>query len=128
MARLQDIIVRVRDIKAAHRNTKTLTLEGDGAFVATANANAEAITKLTTGVVLTCVEKPGEALAFTGIVVTDEQKARNAKEIEQLEKVIANSKRQLGDEKFTLRAPAHIIEGIKTKLADYEAQLQKLRG
>jgi len=128
MERLQDIIVRVRDIKAAHRNTKTLTLEGDGAFVKTAQANAEAITKLTTGVVLTCVEKPGEALAFSGIVVTEEQKARNAKEIEQLEKVIANSKRQLGDEKFVSRAPAHIIDGIKSKLADYEAQLQKLRG
>ncbi len=128
MERLQDIIVRVRDIKAAHRNTKTLTLEGDGAFVKTAEANAEAITKLTTGVVLTCVEKSGEALAFSGIVVTEEQKARNAKEIEQLEKVIANSRRQLGDEKFVSRAPAHIIDGLKSKLADYEAQLQKLRG
>jgi valyl-tRNA synthetase len=128
MERLQDIIVRVRDIKAAHRNTKTLTLEGDGAFVKTAQANTEAITKLTTGVVLTCMEKPGEALAFSGIVVTEEQKARNAKEIEQLEKVIANSRRQLGDEKFVSRAPAHIIDGLKSKLADYEAQLQKLRG
>ena len=63
-----------------------------------------------------------------GLPVTEEQKARNAKEIEQLEKVIANSRRQLGDEKFVSRAPAHIIDGLKSKLADYEAQLQKLRG
>ena len=54
------------------------------------------------------------------------QRKRIEKEKEQLEKNIANSKRQLGDEKFLSKAPAHIIESIKAKLADYEAQLGKL--
>jgi valyl-tRNA synthetase len=56
-----------------------------------------------------------------------EQRKRLEKEREQLEKNIANSTRQLGDEKFLSRAPAHVIESIKTKLVDYEAQLHKVR-
>jgi valyl-tRNA synthetase len=56
-----------------------------------------------------------------------EQRKRLEKEREQLEKNIANSNRQLGDEKFLSRAPAHVIESIKTKLVDYETQLAKVR-
>jgi len=55
------------------------------------------------------------------------QRKRVEKEIEQLEKNIANSKRQLSDEKFLSRAPAPVIESIRQKLADYEAQLRKLK-
>ncbi|MDE3194712.1 MAG: valine--tRNA ligase [Acidobacteriota bacterium] len=54
------------------------------------------------------------------------QRKRVAKEKEQLEKNIANSKRQLSDEKFMSKAPAHIIDSIRTKLAEYEAQVEKL--
>jgi valyl-tRNA synthetase len=56
-----------------------------------------------------------------------EQRKRLEKEREQLEKNIANSTRQLGDETFLSRAPAHVIESIKTKLVDYETQLAKVR-
>jgi valyl-tRNA synthetase len=52
-------------------------------------------------------------------------RTRLRKEIEQLDKVIASSQRQLGSEAFTSKAPPHVIEGIRTKLADYEAQRAK---
>jgi valyl-tRNA synthetase len=55
------------------------------------------------------------------------QRNRIQKEIEQLEKVIASSERQLADEKFLSRAPARVVESIREKLAGYKAQLQKLR-
>ena len=54
------------------------------------------------------------------------QQKRVAKEKEQLTRNIANSIRQLGDEKFLSKAPPHIIDSIKAKLADYETQLSKL--
>jgi valyl-tRNA synthetase len=54
-------------------------------------------------------------------------RTRLDKDSEQLEKVIANSKRQLGDEKFVSRAPDHVVNSIREKLAEYEAQLQKNR-
>jgi valyl-tRNA synthetase len=56
----------------------------------------------------------------------DAQHKRLAKEREQLAKNIANSKRQLSDETFLGRAPAHVVESIRRKLADYEAQLAKI--
>jgi valyl-tRNA synthetase len=58
----------------------------------------------------------------------DTQRKRLEKEREQLQKNIANSHRQLSDEKFLGKAPAHVVESIRTKLADYEAQLRKLDG
>jgi valyl-tRNA synthetase len=54
------------------------------------------------------------------------QRKRLEKEREQLAKNIENSRRQLGDEVFLGRAPAHVIENIRQKLADYETQLAKI--
>ena len=54
------------------------------------------------------------------------QRKRLEKEREQLVKNIANSNRQLGDETFLGKAPAKVIETIRQKLADYEAQLRKI--
>ena len=51
---------------------------------------------------------------------------RQKKELEQVEKNISNSERQLGDEKFLGKAPAHILESMRQKLADYKAQREKL--
>ena len=61
-------------------------------------------------------------------VEVEAQRKRLAKEREQLEKNIANSHRQLGDSTFLNRAPAKVVESIRMKLADYEAQLAKVRG
>jgi valyl-tRNA synthetase len=57
----------------------------------------------------------------------DAQRKRIEKEVEQFEKNIANSERQLADEKFLSRAPAHVVESIRQKLAEYKAQLAKLK-
>jgi len=56
----------------------------------------------------------------------DAQRKRLEKEKEQLVKNIASSLRQLGDEAFLAKAPAKVIETIRLKLADYEAQLRKI--
>jgi valyl-tRNA synthetase len=55
------------------------------------------------------------------------QRQKIARENEQLEKNIANSNRQLADDTFLSRAPAHVVEGIRKKLGEYEAQLNKNR-
>jgi valyl-tRNA synthetase len=54
------------------------------------------------------------------------QRKRLDKEREQLEKNIANSKRQLADEVFLGKAPAKVVDSIRAKLADYQAQLAKM--
>jgi valyl-tRNA synthetase len=57
----------------------------------------------------------------------DAMKLRLQKEIEQLTKVVENTYRQLNNEKFTAKAPAHVIEEMRTKLADYETQIKRSR-
>lgn len=54
------------------------------------------------------------------------QRKRLEKDKEQLEKNINNSQRQLADEAFLSRAPAHVVTSIRQKLGDYEAQLEKI--
>jgi valyl-tRNA synthetase len=56
----------------------------------------------------------------------DAQRKRVEKEREQLEKNIANSRRQLSDEVFLSKAPQKVVDSIRAKLADYETQLAKL--
>jgi valyl-tRNA synthetase len=59
------------------------------------------------------------------ISIPEELKARLRKENEQLVKVIANSRRQLENEDFVKKAPPKVIDGMRAKLAEYEAQLAK---
>ncbi|HXA66369.1 MAG TPA: valine--tRNA ligase [Bryobacteraceae bacterium] len=53
------------------------------------------------------------------------QRGRLTKEIEQLEKLIANIDRQLNNEKFLNGAPVHVVDSLRTKRAEYVAQLEK---
>jgi valyl-tRNA synthetase len=54
-------------------------------------------------------------------------RAKLEKEIVELEKVIANSQRQLSNEAFLAKAPAKVTDGMRAKQAEYEAQVTKLR-
>jgi valyl-tRNA synthetase len=56
-----------------------------------------------------------------------ESYARIVKEIENLERVIANSERQLQDPIFLGKAPEKVVAGLRAKLADYQDQLAKNR-
>ena len=51
--------------------------------------------------------------------------ARIEKEITNLEKVIESSNRQLSDDTFLGKAPAKVVETVRAKLSDYQAQLAK---
>ncbi len=56
---------------------------------------------------------------------TGAHRQRLEKEKEQLEKNIANYRRQLADETATSKKPAKVVEDMRQKLAGYEAQLAK---
>jgi len=56
-----------------------------------------------------------------------EQRARVLKENEQLEKVIANYRRQLDSEETVRKMPEKVVSNMRSKLAEYEAQLAKNR-
>jgi valyl-tRNA synthetase len=56
----------------------------------------------------------------------DKQRKRIEKELEQLEKNIGSIERQLNDEASLSKKPPKIVDSLRTKLAEYQAQREKL--
>ncbi len=120
----QTIIMEIRERRAERKVDKKTSFEVRVYSPESIHTEVIATSTNTSVVVLqtigsTKVEFP----TLTGL--TQEQKVRLRKENEQLDTVIANSKRQLENESFVSKAPAKVIEGMRTKLAEYEAQLAK---
>ncbi len=57
----------------------------------------------------------------------DAERKRLSKEIARLEAEIANARANLDKPSFVERAPAHVVEQMKKRLADFEAKSQDMR-
>ncbi|MGE5646681.1 MAG: valine--tRNA ligase [Acidobacteriota bacterium] len=145
MQLLQDIVAAARNLvrelglDPKQRFEAALYSAGEAARVA--EAQGEAIQKLA-GVNLAVhgfgapAEVPGvkrstndfDMVLQVPAAQTEIQRKRLQKEIKQLEGVIANSHRQLGNAEFLSRAPETVVASIRQKLAEYEGQLEKSRG
>ena len=55
----------------------------------------------------------------------DAQRSRLEKEIQQLERLVIDKDRQLGNEKFLSGAPPKVVDSLRDKRAEYQAQLEK---
>jgi valyl-tRNA synthetase len=135
MKLLQEIVTAVRGLRADHKIDKKQGLLGDlyclravpiDAIQRLANVQlnvrAETAPKLDGAVRST----PDFDLTLQ-IPEAVGQKERLEKENEQLEKVIANSVRQLENEDFLKKAPEKVVASIRQKMAEYEGQLAKNR-
>jgi valyl-tRNA synthetase len=128
MELLQGIITTARNLRAEMKVDPKAQMEGtlstSGDEKAVAEAQLEAILKLA-NLKLTVTEGSEGLKIKANEQQIQAQRNRLLKENEQLEKNIANHKRQLADEKFTSKVPAKILEGMHTKMAEYEQQLAK---
>ena len=122
MKLLQDIVTEVRGIRADNKIDRKEPLHG--VLRIGEKVNLELIERLA-NVTLNVEPHDGAGYSLSlGIPVPTD---RLTKENEQLEKVIANSKRQLENDDFIQKAPAKVVDSIRAKLAEYEAQLSKNR-
>ncbi len=137
MAVLQEAIIAIRNIRAERKIDRKLVLQAS--ITSSLTLDKMVIEKLANVSIADAVN--GSAVKrstpdFDLLVVVPEESAEQvaaqrvklAKEIEQLEKVIANSERQLGNEEFMGKAPEKVVTGIREKLAGYIVQLEKSRG
>jgi valyl-tRNA synthetase len=139
---LQDIISMSRNLRAELKVDPKLALTGNvytqTGVASIVRANLEPIRRIE-NVTLEVKEghAPSTAAAIRSTAEFDlvldlpeaqleASRARSLKEKEQLEKVIANSERQLADEAFRSKAPQKVIDGIEQKLAGYRTQLDKI--
>jgi len=129
MKLLQDIVTAVRELRADHKIDRKVKLSGTLSLGG--SVPMETIERLTN---VGLEVRPREGSGFDlkldlpeAAGTSDEQRERLKKDNEQLDKIIANSLRQLGNESFVAKAPAHVIDGMRAKLAEYQAQLAKNR-
>ncbi|HEY1205932.1 MAG: valine--tRNA ligase [Bryobacteraceae bacterium] len=139
---LQDIVVMVRNLRAdfaldpKQEFDAVLVSSGAAAEVARAQLGViQGFARVTLDVRCDGAGAAGVKRSTSGFDLVLDVPAAQAeilrkrleKENEQLEKNIANSNRQLADETFLARAPEHVVESIRQKLAGYEDQLKKNR-
>jgi len=139
--RVQEVVTMARMLRAESRLDPKQQLEGSlysrGAGLEIARRHADAIARLANvsleyrhGVApkAPVLRSTAEFDVLLHVPKSQEeaQQKRVEKEREQLEKNIASIKRQLSDEVFLSKAPAHVVETIRRKLAEYESQLAKI--
>ena len=129
MKLLQDVVTAIRESRADRKIDRKVKLSGTLSLGS--SVPMETIERLTN---VSLDVLPSQSSGFDLKLdlpetagASDEQKDRLKKDVEQLDKVIANSLRQLGNESFVAKAPSHVIDGMRAKLAEYEAQVAKIR-
>jgi valyl-tRNA synthetase len=141
-ALLQEMITRARGLRADNKIDPNAKVEG---YVETSSVRAAAVAASGNAILdalaggrfeINPTSKPaGSSSASVEFAVTltlsgtqvEAIRQRVAKRIGELEKVIGSSTKQLSSEAFVSKAPAHVIDGIKEKLANYESELAQQR-
>jgi len=141
---LQEIVTSARnlraDMKADPKQALEAVLHSRGAAAEIARREIEAIEKLANLKLEVRAEAPPpnlqgalrsttefDLLLRVPVAQVEIQRKRLEKEIDQLDKLIANSLRQLDNQEFLARAPEQVVHSIRRKLAEYQAQLKKSR-
>ncbi|MCZ2156245.1 MAG: class I tRNA ligase family protein, partial [Bryobacterales bacterium] len=138
---LQAIIGAIRNLRADLGQDPKKIIEARiyarGAAANVANAQLEALNKLSA---VRAEVTEGDAPVLKGAVRStptfdvvllvpaaelEAQRIRVEKDQQQLLKVIANTERQLSNDEVIARMPAHIVEGMRLKLAEYHAKREK---
>jgi valyl-tRNA synthetase len=67
------------------------------------------------------------AVIYERTIDVPAERERLTKDIARYEKGIAAAERQLGNEGFLAKAPAHVVEGLKKQESETRALLEKAR-
>ncbi len=120
---IQRIVTEIRQNRASNKIDKSqgvvANITAPAAAFAVVQQNSKAIERLAN---VTMTSAQGEFAVKLDIPV---DRARLQKENEQLQKVIANSRRQLENQEIVSKMPEKVVATLRAKLADYEAQLKK---
>ena len=142
VALLQEIITAARNLRATMNIAPKSGLDGvfhghSDSGVAVVKGQADALARLAN---ITLDAELGTAPAGTAMhhtadfdlvlmlpaAETEALRERLTKQLQPLTKARDGSTRQLANQKFLDKAPAHVVDSIRAKLTDYEAQIAKI--
>jgi valyl-tRNA synthetase len=144
MATLQELIVSIRNIRAEmkvepkvktpvqiHADREVMDLVSENRGMLERLANVEGVEFVDTSLAQT----PGArttprfevAIVYEQKVDVAAERERLTKDLKKLEGELANGQRQLGNEQFLAKAPAHVVEGLRKRKAEVELLLEKIR-
>ncbi|HSU19716.1 MAG TPA: class I tRNA ligase family protein, partial [Acidobacteriaceae bacterium] len=138
---LQELIVTVRalrkDLGVPEKESAPVQVHASNRIAALADANQDMLAKLARVSAVELVHEPlkgnnARATANFDVAVVYERQIDVAAERERLQKEIAKydkglqaAERQLGNEGFVAKAPAHIVEGLKKQAAETRGLKEK---
>jgi valyl-tRNA synthetase len=147
MAVLQDLIVSVRNLRAELKvepklktpieifadepRIRQLIEQNRGAVLNDRQANVENLSFAAES--LAKLANTRHTARFDVRLVYEKQidvaaeREKLTKELDKLEKEEANGERQLGNEQFVAKAPAHVVEKLRSRKAELEVLIEKLR-
>ena len=141
MALIQDVITAIRNIRgemnippskliSAHLKTESLSQVQQKYIKSIAKVNELVIDKI-------LIKPKASASAVVkgfdlfipleGIIDLNVERERTEKEIKRLEGMLIGVSKKLSNEKFVSNAPTEVVEKEKTKLADWESSIDKLK-
>ena len=137
MDTMQELITTIRalrkDIGVPEKEFTSVHIHGNARIVALAQAHAEMLNRLARVAAVEISDTPltGEAsrstVNFDVAIIYERQidvpaeRERLTKELAKLTKGLEAANKQLGNEGFIARAPAHIVEGLKKQSAETQA-------
>jgi valyl-tRNA synthetase len=145
MATLQDLIRSIRDLRADSKvepKVKTPVRVHAGATVRELiGANRGMVERLASAESIEFVQESlaqqagvratpqfEVAIVYEQKIDTAAERERLTKELKKLEGQQANAQRQLGNEQFLGKAPAHVVDGLRKQEAELKILLAKVRG
>ena len=139
---LQDVVRAIRDVRNAYTVSPKTMLEvrvqaSDSTAARIRRLQAHlthlaGVERLTIGAEISrppaaATRVVGDAELFVlGAVDPDAERARLGKQRDELRQQIAATNARLGNEQFVAKAPAHVVEGARTKLAELTAEIERV--
>jgi len=142
MALMQDVVREIRDVRNKHnvppRKPLEVSIQAPAEVVARLEAQRSHVINLAVLSELeiaTEVERPsaaatrvvGEAeLLILGVLDPDKERARLAKQRDDLTKQVQSTEGRLGNAQFLEKAPAAVVEATRSRLEELRAELAKV--
>jgi valyl-tRNA synthetase len=143
MKTMQDLIVTVRalrkDLGVPEKEAAPILLHADNRILALADANQDMLARMARVQSVEFASGPlsgsnarstpdfDVAVTYERQIDVEAERERLKKELARLAKILASSEKQLNNEAFMAKAPAHIVEGLRKQYAETKTLYDKIK-